>query len=95
MNTQQRGDAAGMRHAASQLRSKADRVAAVAERLENQVAAMSFKGPAAARFRNVIADQVSRQRKVASVLGEMATVLTHAAAAVEADPIGFYSPQGS
>jgi uncharacterized protein YukE len=95
MNTQQRGDAAGMRHAASQLRAKADRVSAVAGRLENQVAAMSFQGPASARFRSVIADQVSRQRQASRILGEMAGTLTQAAAAVEADPIGFYSSGGS
>ena len=95
MNTQQRGDAAGMRHAASQLRARADRAAAVAGRLENQVAAMSFKGPASARFRAVIADQVSRQRQASRLIGEAAGTLTQAAASVEADPIGFHSPGGS
>ena len=79
MNTQQRGDAAGMRHAASQLRSKADRVAAVAERLENQVAAMSLAGPAAVRCCGVIGDQVRHQREATRILNEMAAVLTNAA----------------
>ena len=68
MSMQQRGDAAGMRHAASQLTAKAERVTAVAGRLENQVAAMSFAGPAATRFRSVVADQVRRQRDMSRVL---------------------------
>jgi uncharacterized protein YukE len=95
MTTQQRGDAAGMRHAASQLRSKADRVAAVAGRLEGQVAAMSFAGPAAVQFRGVIGDQVRRQREAARILNEMAGALTNAAASVEADPVGFYGSGGA
>jgi uncharacterized protein YukE len=94
MNTQPRGDAAGMRYAASQLRAKADRVIAVAARLEGQVAAMSFAGPAAVQFRGVIGDQVRRQREAARILNEMAAALSNGAAAVEADPIGFYNPGG-
>ncbi len=95
MSMQQRGDAAGMRHAASQLRSKADRVAAVAGRLEHQVAAMSFAGPAAAQFRGEITDQVRRQRELSRILDEMAGALTNAAVAVEADPVGFYGSGGT
>ena len=55
-----RPDAMGMRHAASQLRGKADRVSAVHNRLDGQVAAMTFTGPAAQRFRNIMTAEMHR-----------------------------------
>ena len=86
-----RPDAQGMRHAAGQFRSKGDRVATVVGRLEAQVAAMSFTGPAADEFRAAIDGEVGRLREVTRILGEAADVLNASAARVEADPIGFYS----
>ena len=87
-----RPDAMGMRHAASQLRTKADRVSAVHNRLNSQVAAMTFTGPAAQRFRNVMTAEMHRLREVARVLTDMAAALNQAATNVEADPLGFYQP---
>ena len=85
-----RPDAQGMRHAAGQIRAKADRVAAVTRRLDAQVGSMVFAGPAAEHFRAVM--QIERQRlgEIARALVNVADVLADAAAKVEADPLGFY-----
>lgn len=80
----------GMRHAASQLRSKAERVTAVANRLDADVAALIFTGPAADRFRGSMAREVQDLRTVARVMNDTAATLTKGAADVEADPAGFY-----
>ncbi len=87
---QARPDAMGMRHAASQLRARADRVSAVHNRLNGQVAAMTFTGPAAQRFRNVMTAELERMRETARVLADAATTLNQAAINVENDPLGFY-----
>lgn len=89
-----RPDAIGMRSAASQLRTKIDRIAAVVARLEARVPSMSYTGPAADRFRVRIATQVARLREVMRILDEMADALVRGAAAVEADPSGFYAGGG-
>jgi len=81
-----------MRHAAGQFRSKADRIAAVIARLESQLAAMSFTGPAADEFRAGMNAEVARLREVRRVFGEAVDLLNSGAANVEADPMGFYSP---
>lgn len=87
---QGRPDAMGMRHAASELRVRADRVGAVVARLEARVPSMVFAGPAADRFRGQIAAEQARLREVMRILDEAADALMRGAAAVEADPTGFY-----
>lgn len=87
---QGRPDAGGMRHAAAQLRARAERAVAIAARLDGRVPSMTYTGPAADRFRASIATEQSRLRTVARTLNEMADALLRGAAAVEADPTGFY-----
>lgn len=86
-----RPDAAGMRHAATQLRSKSDRVSAVLHRLEAQVDAMTFAGPAATQFRGGVDIERQRLRQIADILRQAADALSAGASRVEADPTGFYS----
>jgi uncharacterized protein YukE len=88
---QTRPDAQGMRHAAGQFRSKAERVAAVVNRLNAQLATMAFAGPAADEFRSAINAERARLGEVMRILGQAADVLHSSAASVDADPAGFYS----
>lgn len=94
MMMQGRPDAQGMRHAAAQFRDKANRVAAVAGRVEAQVASMVYAGPAAAQFRAAMDHERWRLREITKLLGQAADALTQAAATVEADPAGFYGTAG-
>ena len=87
---QARPDAEGMRHAASQIRSKADRAAVVLSRLENQVDSMIYAGPAADQFRVAMNLERYRLREIVTALGRVTDVLNSAAARVDADPLGFY-----
>lgn len=87
---QTRPDAMGMRHAAAQIRTKADRTFAVSGRVGRQVSSMGFAGPAANHFRLSMASEEDRLRQVAAILNQMADVLDQGAARVEADPAGFY-----
>lgn len=79
-----------MRHAASQLRSKAERTAAVLGRVDGQVSSMTFAGPAADQFRAVMGYERYRLGEIARILGQAADTLNDAANRVEADPLGFY-----
>jgi hypothetical protein len=81
-----------MRHSAGQFRSKGDRTALVASRLETQIGGMSFMGPAADELRAAINAELGRLREITRILGQAADLLNSAAANVEADPLGFYSP---
>lgn len=81
--------AAGMRHAAAQLRAKAERVSAVMGRLDAQVGAMVYSGPAADQFRAVMAAERDGLTTARSVLGQAADLMDRAAARVESDPLGF------
>ena len=92
---QGRPDAQGMRHAAAQFRSKADRVGVVVNRLDAQLASMSFAGPAADQFRGALSWERHRLWELVKVLGRAGEVLNEGAARVEADPLGFYGQQGS
>lgn len=85
-----RPDAMGMRHAASQIRSKSDRVAVLLGRIDRQTAAITYVGPAADQFRQRLAAERHRLREVQRILGELADALNQGAASVEADPAGFY-----
>jgi len=87
-----RPDAQGMRHSADQFRSKGDRTAVVTNRLEAQIGSMSFMGPAADELRAAINAELGRLREITRMLGQAAELLYSAAANVEADPLGFYSP---
>jgi uncharacterized protein YukE len=91
---QERPDAAGMRNGAAQLRAKADRVAAMLTRLETQVGAMTYTGPAADRFRRDMATRSQVSRETIRILGTAADLLNQGAAAVDADPTGFYGAGG-
>ena len=92
---QGRPDASGMRHAASQFRAKADRVAVVLSRLEGQVDAMVYAGPAADQFKAAMGTERHRLREIVTALGRVTDLLNEGAARVEADPLGFYGTSGS
>jgi uncharacterized protein YukE len=85
-----RPDAMGMRQAASQFQSKADRAAALAARLEGHVGSMAYTGPAADQFRRAIAEINTCLKGNARVIRELADNLNTAAAQAEADPVRFY-----
>ena len=89
-----RPDAQGMRHAAAQFRSKADRVAVVLNRLDGQMNSMVYAGPAADQFRAAMSSERNRLGEIIKVLGRVTEVLNEAAARVEADPLGVYGAQG-
>jgi uncharacterized protein YukE len=81
-----RSDAEGMRHAAAQLRGKADRIAMVLARLDRQVASMTYAGPAADEFRGVMAAQRVQLRETTRILCETADILSRSAVRAETDP---------
>lgn len=87
MNTQPA--AAGMRHAATQLRSKSDRVATVLSRVNAQVAAMTYAGPAADQLRAAMSHEQSAMKESVRILGEAADIMDRGAARLEADPLAF------
>jgi uncharacterized protein YukE len=80
-----------MRYAASQFRSKAERVAVVVNRLDVQVGAMVYAGPAADQFRSKMSTERYQLQEVLTVLGRVADVLNDGASRVEADSLGLYS----
>ena len=91
---QVRPDAAGMRLAASQIRSKSDRIGVVLSRLDAQIVSMTYAGPAADQFRATMADEKRRLTEASRILAKAADVLIRGAANVEADPLGFYGSGG-
>lgn len=90
MNGGTRPDAAGMRHAASQIRARSERVASMLARLDRQTESMSYTGPAADQFRRNLAAERHRLREIMRILTEVSDALMQGAANVEADPVGFY-----
>ncbi|HZX55094.1 MAG TPA: hypothetical protein VFE86_10460 [Ilumatobacteraceae bacterium] len=89
-----RPDAQGMRIAASQFSSKADRTAVVLSRLNAQVNSMVYAGPAADQFRAAMSFETERLREIIAAIGRVVETLNAGAAKVEADPLGFYGAQG-
>jgi hypothetical protein len=77
------GDPAGMRLAAAQLRLRAERMTVLAAQVDQAVAAMTFAGPAADRWRPGVDDQSARMRTAAARLDQAADTLTREAAVVE------------
>ena len=73
-----------MRHAASQIGAKADVIAGLVGRLDTQVSAMTYAGPAADRFRAEGADQRARMLEVQRILRNCAEILNNAATAAAA-----------
>jgi uncharacterized protein YukE len=84
-----------MRHAASQFRSKAERVSVVLNRLDGQVNTMVYAGPAADQFRATMNAERNRLSEIVKALAQVADVLNEGAARVEADPLGYYGAQGA
>jgi WXG100 family type VII secretion target len=76
-------DPAAMRHQAARLRSAAEQVSHLVERLDQRAMAMEFQGPAADRFRASMADRATRGRRVAHELTELSEHLQHSAARAE------------
>lgn len=92
---QGRPDAQGMRYAASQFGSKADRVVVVLSRLDVQLNSMVYAGPAADQFRAAMTWEGQRLREIVTALGRVVEMLNAGAARVEVDPLGFYGAQDS
>ena len=77
------GDPASMRAAASQLRLKAETLGGIAAQVDGNVAAMTYAGPAADRFRGSIATQSANLRAVCARMVTTADTLVRQAAYVE------------
>jgi methyl-accepting chemotaxis protein len=77
------GDPAGMRQQAALVRTTADAVDALIARLQHDVEAMDFEGPAATRARSAWLDREHRARHVIGELREIAEQMTHEAHVVE------------
>lgn len=78
------GDANGLRHAAAQLNTRADRAVAVRARIVNQASQMTFAGPAADSFRQRVNEMAEFLSLNISLIREVADKLTAAAAQIEA-----------
>jgi WXG100 family type VII secretion target len=76
-------DPAAMRHQAARLRSAAEEVSHLVERIDQRATAMDFQGPAADRFRVSMADRAARGRRVAHELTELSEQLQQSAARAE------------
>lgn len=77
------GDPASMRAAAAQLRLRAETLGRVASNVDRDVAALTYVGPAADRFREAIATSSSNLHAVSSRMVNVADTLTRQAAVVE------------
>ncbi len=80
---QQPNYAPGMRHAAAQLRERADRLASVISRIDGQLTSMSYSGPAADRFRSTMAGHRSTLTGVHGHMTETVNILLRGAQAEE------------
>jgi Proteins of 100 residues with WXG len=77
------GDPAGIRQQAALVRTTADSVEALITRLDHDVQAMDFEGPAAMRARSAWIDRQQRARHVIAELREIAEHMVHEAHVVE------------
>jgi hypothetical protein len=68
-------DSAALRSHGAQLRSAADDVRALAERLDRRVEAADFRGPAGDRFRAGMSERLTRLRRVAADLEDLSSVV--------------------
>lgn len=68
-------DPAEIRRQAALLRSAAETIEILVERLDHRVDAMEFEGPAALRFRAAMEERGRRGHRAARELGELATTL--------------------
>ena len=69
-------DPAAAQANAARLRAAADTVAALAQRLDHRVDAMTFTGPAAMRFRAAMTERVQRARRLSAELEAAADRVT-------------------
>lgn len=72
-----------MRQQAALLRATADAVAALVDRLDHDVHAMDFEGPAATRARSAWLERHARARHAIAELHELAEQMTHEAHVAE------------
>lgn len=77
------GDPASMRAAAAQLRLRAETLGRVASNVDADVAALTYVGPAADRFREAIATSSSSLHSMSARMVNVADTLTRQAAVVE------------
>ena len=77
------GDPAGMRASAAQLRLRAETLSGIVAHVEAGVAAMTYAGPAADRFRSSVASSNTNLRAVSERMSHVAETLQRQAAVVE------------
>lgn len=79
------GDPAGMEALASELLLRAESLAGIVGSLEREARAMTFEGPAAARFHDEMVAKRRRAERAAAELQQSAHLLRRNAAAVRGD----------
>lgn len=77
------GDPDGMRALATQLKARATQVEALGARISAPLRSLTFRGPAASRFREHISADLSRINDLADQLNDLANHVTTSAAEVE------------
>lgn len=77
------GDPASMRAAAAQLRLRAETLGRVTSNVDSDVAALTYVGPAADRFREAVATSSSSLVSVGARMVNVADTLTRQAAILE------------
>ena len=68
-------DSAALRSHGAQLRTAADDVRALADRLDRRVEAADFRGPAGDRFRAGMSDRLTQLRRVAGELEDLSSIV--------------------
>ena len=81
-------DPAGYRAAATALRRQAEDLGYFAQRVDRTIAATSFEGPAADRFRSTMSDQRTAVLHLAGELHSYANAMSRTAASLEAQIAG-------
>jgi hypothetical protein len=76
---------------AARFRARADRVGVVDRRITGQLATLTFEGPAATQFRQVMDAEHQRLNKLTATLQQLAAILERLANELESDPVGGYA----
>lgn len=91
---QQPNYAPGMRDAANQLRAKVEYTSSLINRLDAQLASMSYAGPAADRFRGEMAQSRSILVQANSITHQLIDILLRDAQRIESNIASGLAPGG-